>query len=359
MSGTSLDGIDIAVIQTDGETIEALGPAKTYAFDAVVRDLLRRALLHAPTFYEGKGRGARDPLLREAEAALSHAYLTALTSFHDETGTERGDVYGFHGQTILHDPAAGKTVQLGDAQALADALGARVVFDFRAADMALGGEGAPLAPVYHRAMAANADDHPIAILNIGGVANVTWIDGEQLLAFDVGAGNALIDDWMARESGASFDKDGQTAARGHVDPNILSNLLDDEFFKRPPPKSLDRDAFARALSMNAPLPDGAATLTAFTVGCVTLAIEHMPRPPKRWYVCGGGAHNNVMMELLAKRLEAPVQDVGALGFDPDAIEAQAFGFMAVRRLKALPSSYPSTTAVRHPQVCGVIVEPSR
>jgi anhydro-N-acetylmuramic acid kinase len=265
------------------------------------------------------------------------------------------DIVGFHGQTILHQPVRHNTWQIGDGQALADALGVDVAWDFRTADVAAGGEGAPLAPIYHAALAA-ALPRPLAVLNIGGVANVTWIGADgTLLACDTGPGNGPLDDWAARHTNEGFDRDGRLSARGHLSLAVLNRLLADPYFARPAPKSLDRLDFSARLAasgLDALSPeDGAATLVAFTAEAV--ARTALPEAPRRWLVCGGGSHNPTMMAALAARLGA-VAPVESVGWDGDALEAQCFGLLAVRVARGLPISFPLTTGVPAPLVGGVL-----
>jgi len=265
-------------------------------------------------------------------------------------------VIGFHGHTILHEPENRRTWQIGDGALLSALTAIDVVADFRGDDVAAGGEGAPFAPIYHAAVAP--DDRPLCVLNIGGVANVTWI-GEgtsaesdtvfnHLLAFDTGPGNALIDDWVATNCGEPFDRGGAIAAGGTVDAANLETLLAHPYFDRAPPKSLDRDAFSVEVLKGLPPADGAATLTAYTVATIERARAHLPTPPQRWIVTGGGRHNDFLMSQLGERLGAPVVSAEQAGLDGDAIEAQAFAYMAVRSLRGLPLSGPSTTGVLRP-----------
>jgi anhydro-N-acetylmuramic acid kinase len=255
---------------------------------------------------------------------------------------------GFHGHTILHRPETGRTWQIGDSALLARETGIDVVGDLRQADVAAGGQGAPLAPAYHGALAVPLEK-PLAVVNIGGVANVTWIgrDGA-LLAFDTGPGNALIDDWVRRHTGAAADFDGRLAKNGSVDETVLAALLKHDYFNRPPPKSLDRDDFDAAPVAALSPADGAATLTAFTAAAVAQAKAVFPEPVVRWLICGGGRHNPALMAALAGRLGAPVAPIEQAGRDGDALEAQAFGYLAVRSLRGLPLSWPTTTGVPAP-----------
>jgi anhydro-N-acetylmuramic acid kinase len=271
-------------------------------------------------------------------------------------------VVGFHGQTLVHRPAEGFTLQVGGGARLAARVGVTVVDDFRSADMAAGGQGAPLAPLYHAALAARlGGPWPVAFLNIGGVANVTYVDEERgdLIAFDTGPGNALVNDWMAAATGADFDEGGGAARAGRADADRVAGWLADPFYAAPPPKSLDRDAFKRALEGVAGmgLEDGAATLTAYTVEAVGAGLRWLPRPPARWLVCGGGRRNATMLDGLRRRLNAEVEPVENAGFDGDMLEAQAFAFLAVRVMRGLPTSLPTTTGCRAP-VSGGRVHPA-
>ncbi|MGE4218530.1 MAG: anhydro-N-acetylmuramic acid kinase [Alphaproteobacteria bacterium] len=344
MSGTSLDGIDAALVETDGEAVAATGAAITVPYDPALRERLRCIL------------GSRGPSAEVAavEAALTDAHADAVRALLRAAGVapERVAVAGFHGHTILHDPAGRRTWQIGDAARLAAATGIDIVHDFRTADVAAGGEGAPLAPAFHAALARMLPG-PLAVLNLGGVGNLTWISGAApLLAFDTGPGNALIDDWVKRCTGAICDMDGRLAARGRVQESILSMLLGHPYFERIPPKSLDRDAFDPSPVHALPVEDGAATLAAFTAAAVERAVAHLPAPPLRWLVTGGGRHNPTLLAMLRTRLGVAVEPVEAVGWDGDALEAQAFAFLAVRSLRGLPLSYPGTTGVPQPQPGG-------
>ena len=265
------------------------------------------------------------------------------------------DVIGFHGHTVLHAPERRLTVQIGDGPALAAAIGIDVVYDLRAADCAAGGQGAPLAPVYHRALAAKLPERPVVVLNIGGVANVTWIgrDGT-LLAFDTGPGNAMIDDWMLRCRGVPRDEDGALAAAGRVHDDYVMQYLRHSYFGEPPPKSLDRNAFLLELVEGLSPQDGAATLTAFTATSIARAREHFPEQPKLWVVSGGGRRNKTLMAMIAERVEAAVAPAEAAGMDGDALEAEAWAYLAVRSLKGLPITFPGTTGVPRPLTGGVL-----
>jgi anhydro-N-acetylmuramic acid kinase len=350
MSGTSLDGVDAAWLETDGERIGAFGPTLTLPYDDRLRTDLRRILDHAAEL------DPDDRRLKSAVAWLTDYHVRAVAALG-----RQADLIGFHGQTILHQPDRRRTWQVGDAAELAWRTGVPVACDFRSADVAAGGEGAPLAPVYHAALARDMPK-PLAVLNIGGVANVTWIGGgENLVACDTGPGNGPLDDWVARHTGAAFDRDGALARSGRVDPAVLSRLLTHPYFSRPAPKSLDRLDFAAALAasgIEALSPaDGAATLVAFTADAVAQAP--LPGKPLRWLASGGGRRNPAIMDALRERLGAPVDPVEAVGWDGDALEAQCFGFLAARCHAGLPISFPRTTGVARPMTGGRIALPDR
>ncbi len=345
MSGTSLDGIDVALIRTDGERLIESGPRLTVDYAAEVRESLRGCL----------GGEAPEERVRAVEAELTDRHADAVRRLLRLAGLETRalSLVGFHGQTLLHAPHQRLTWQIGDGQRLATSLGVPVVNDFRSADVAAGGQGAPLVPVFHRAL-AGALARPLAVLNIGGVANVTWIgaDAAGLVACDTGPGNALLDDWLLRRLGQPFDRDGAVSAAGRVDEALLAALLAHPFFTQPPPKSLDRDAFeVEALVALSPA-DGAATLVAFTAAAVARIVPLLPAPPQAWLVTGGGRLNPSIMQALAGRLGRPVRSVEAVGWDGDALEAQAFAFLAARSVLGLPLSYPGTTGVPAPQSGG-------
>ena len=344
MSGTSLDGIDAALIRSDGRGRVEAGARLSRAYDAAFRGRLRALL------------GETGPV-DEVERELTLKHSEAVRDLLAEADMAAGDVQvvGFHGHTIWHQPDAGRTRQIGDGALLAAETGIDVVCDFRGRDMAEGGQGAPLAPLYHAALAA-ALPKPLAVLNLGGVGNLTWIGpgADDILAFDTGPGNALIDDWAARHTGQPVDLGGALARAGRIAESALAALLDHPFFALPPPKSLDREAFDPAPVAALSAADGAATLTAFTAAAVARAGDHLPAPPGRWLVTGGGRHNPALMAALAARLTAPVAAVEAVGWDGDALEAQAFAYLALRALDGLPLSLPGTTGVARPATGGVL-----
>jgi anhydro-N-acetylmuramic acid kinase len=360
MSGTSMDGIDIALLETDGERIDAFGAVGGRPYTRAERDLLRSAVSEAAFL---RRRDDRSAVLTEAEDLITESHARVVKTFLRENrlGAEDIDVIGFHGQTVLHRPEDRLTVQLGDGQRLADTTGIRVVYDFRANDVAEGGQGAPLVPAYHRALAMGSElDLPAAIINIGGVANVTWVgpDGE-LLAFDTGPGNALIDDWVRQTAGLAYDVNGDLAARGKADGVRLEKLLRHSYFLQKPPKSLDRNAFSLAPLAGLSPENGAATLTAFTAGALVLGLAHFPMPPRACVVVGGGAHNAALMSALGRLLPGRLVRADDLGWLSDNLEAQAFAFLAVRSIFDMPLSFPDTTGVAYPTTGGVLAEPAR
>jgi anhydro-N-acetylmuramic acid kinase len=358
MSGTSLDGIDVAFLETDGEDAVTRGPAMTFPYEDAMRRRLAGAIADATAL---KSRDARPASLAETEHALTTHHAEAVAEFLRRSDIARSsiDVIGFHGQTVLHRPDEGLTVQLGLGPLLADATRCPVVYDLRAADVAAGGQGAPLVPAYHRALTARLPSRPVAVVNIGGVANVTWIgrDGA-LLAFDTGPGNALLDDWMLHRAGARHDEDGATAGRGRVDDDVVRFYLSHGYFALPPPKSLDRNAFFTDLVDDFSIEDGAATLAAFTAHAIAKAREHMQEEPELWIVAGGGRLNRTIMRMLAERVEHAVVPAEAVGLDGDSLEAEAWAYLAVRSIRGLPITYPGTTGVARPMSGGLRADPT-
>lgn len=358
MSGTSLDGVDVALIETDGERVGAFGPTGYRPYSESERDLLRTALADAVTI---TARAARPGAVGDAELLVTRAHAEAVERFlkANALSPDSIDIVGFHGQTVLHRPEQKLTVQIGDGHALAKALGIPVVFDLRAADVAAGGQGAPLVPVYHRALVEPLKrNEPTIVVNIGGVSNITYIDGDTLIACDTGPGNALLDDFMLRRTGEAVDRDGRAAAKGRADVDWIAHALSRPFFGKRPPKSLDRNDFA-ALNVDAKgTEDGAATLTAFTAASIAMIATTLPQIPASWIVVGGGASNPTLMQMLGERLAAASVMRGAdLGWSGDAIEAQAFAYLAVRSLKGLPLTFPGTTGVPAPLTGGVLAKP--
>jgi anhydro-N-acetylmuramic acid kinase len=361
MSGTSQDGVDVALVDTDGEAIGQLGATACRPYSKAERTVLRRATAAAANLTD---RTARPDLVAEAERLIDEAHGEAVESFLVANGLQRDEiaVIGFHGQTLLHRPEQRLTLQIGDGRALAARLGIPVVYDFRAADIAAGGEGAPLAPVFHRALVRQLQRvSPVAVLNLGGVANITYIDGDELIACDTGPGNALLDDFLRLRTGEPLDTDGRTAASGTIDEKIITRLLAHPFFAAPPPKSLDRNAFRGFVGdtlEGIDAANGAATLTALTAASVARVVPHLPRVPANWIVAGGGARNPTLMRMLAERLKpATVDTAHAVGWSIDSLEAQAFAYLAVRSLRRLPLTFPGTTGAPRPLSGGVLAKP--
>jgi len=351
ISGTSADGIDMAEIVTDGETVTSFGPAETANYRAKTKSRVLDAAGR-------KGVGRDD--WPEIAAAVTRDHAEAIRSFLETHGLQPEAVV-FHGQTVWHDPGVGETVQLGDPQALADVLGLPVIADIRLADMADGGEGAPLVPVYHRALAktlVGEDREPLCFLNIGGVSNLTYIDGDRLLAFDIGPGNALLDDWVRLHGAGDFDAGGALSAKGRVDETRLNQALAHPFLSEPGPKSLDRYSFTGAFVEGLSLEDGAATLLAFTVEAIAKAELLLPKRPRLWLVCGGGRHNSLLMTALNERLGGDLVSADVFDIDGDVLEAQAMAFLGARLKAGLPTTFPETTGVGLPVTGGRLYQPT-
>lgn len=358
MTGTVLDGnIDIAALRTDGETVEAFGPWQLARYPDAVQALLPQAVAAAQAW---RFEGPEPAIFAQAEAALTMAQAEAVSHFLQAHDISTDDVVavGFHGQTMLHraprDGMPGRTRQLGDGEAMARRLGVDVVYDFRTADMAAGGQGAPLVASYHVALLRRiAAGSETVVLNLGGVGNITWWDGgDAFHAFDTGPANAPLNDWIRRHGLGEFDADGALAARGRADEPRLARLLDQPWLSAPYPKSLDRNSFTAAMAEGLSPEDGAATLTAFTAGAVGLGLDLLPRRPSRMIVCGGGRHNPTLMTELGRRTGCTVEAADTVGWRGDAIEAECFAFLAVRSLRGLPLGFPMTTGVPRPQTGG-------
>lgn len=352
MSGTSLDGVDAAMILTDGCDVFEFGKGGYRAYVEGERETIRKAL----------GPVGSSAEVEPAAEVIETVHAALLSGF---AGAE---IVGFHGQTIHHDPDRGVTVQIGDGAVLAEILGRPVVWDFRSSDVEMGGQGAPLAPFWHHALARWIGAvEPIVFLNLGGVGNLTWVDPGiadpaaqgALLAFDTGPANAPIDDEMRRRFGVAFDGDGRKAASGRAAEGVLERMLEGGYFLRVPPKSLDRNDFAFLSQEVHDLSgeDAIATLTAAAAAAVVKGIEHCPRPPRRVLVSGGGRKNPVLMEMLRAGLGVPVAPVEEVGLDGDMLEAQAFAYLAVRVSRGLPTSAPGTTGVAAPVGGGRISRP--
>lgn len=363
MTGTSLDACDMAILETDGETISAFGPAGDRKLTEAVRDIALAATREALQWT----RGTPAPAIFEATAlAVAREHFEAAEGFLAEHGLTWAqiDLIGMHGQTVLHERPqegrVGRTVQLGDAQWLANATGVPVAHDFRTADVAAGGEGAPLAPIYHLARArASGLDAPLAVLNVGGVANVTfWAGGDQIAAFDTGPGNGMIDQLIQDRGAGRYDAGGRYASVGQVDEGVLSGLLGHPYFQAPPPKSLDRYDFSLDSLERLKLEDAAATLVAFTAETLKLGFDMVGGTPSELVVCGGGRHNPEIMKAFAERLSVPVKTAEDHGWRGDAIEAEAFAYLAARTARGLPISFPKTTGVPAPMTGGRIARPT-
>ena len=362
MTGTVLDGnIDVALVCTDGEAVDEYGAYTLAPYDSATRDLLARTLESALAW----GFDGPEPaIFAEAEAALTRAQAEAVRAHVEASGFRLADigVVGFHGQTVLHRGPSqgrpGRTRQLGDGGVMARMLDRPVVYDFRSADIAAGGQGAPLSAAYHaallRGLGAGADT---AVLNLGGVANVTWTDGETIVAFDTGPANAPINDFVRGTGRGEMDRDGALARAGRVDEARLAAALGHPYLAAPYPKSLDRFDFTSRLADGLGAEDGAATLTAFTAAAVGRGLDLLPTRPRRLIVCGGGRHNQAIMEMLGKRAGVEAVPAENIGWRGDAIEAECFAFLAVRTLRGLPISFPSTTGVREPTAGGRIAAP--
>lgn len=358
MSGTSMDGIDIALVESDGAHEISFGPTFAVDYPAAFKARIETGLDDAKAIV---AREDRPGGLAALERAITDHHARAVGQFLQTLGLVASDIHfiGFHGQTVLHRPGEGVTVQLGLGKALADATGIETVFDMRAADMKAGGQGAPLIPVFHQALARGlADEGPVCFVNIGGISNITHVDGDTCIAFDTGPGNALIDQWVQQEAGIPYDSGGTVASEGRVLAPVVERYLNNPFFDRDGPKSLDRNDFGPLESGTADLADGARSLARITAEAIALARGHLPNQPKRWIVSGGGRLNTIIMDDLAEILAgAVVETAEAAGFDGDMMEAQAFGYLAIRAKLGLPLTFPATTGCREPVTGGVIVRP--
>jgi len=343
MSGTSMDGIDAAFLKTDGLLHVEAGEAITVPYSEDLRQKLSELV--------SSGIDSKNV---EEQITVKHAEVIIQLLKKTNTPANEIDLIGFHGHTVFHSPARRMTLQIGDGELLAKLTGVDVVCDFRSNDVKQGGQGAPLVPLYHQAIATKLIK-PLAILNLGGVANISWLGHEnELLAFDTGPGNALLDDYISLHLGEKQDTGGKLSLSGNVDQGSLKSLLEHPYFLKKAPKSLDRNEFDWTPVSKLSIADGATTLCAFTAEAVARSIQIIPEPPEIWLVTGGGRHNLAMMQELKNRLDAPVKSVDDIGWKGDFLEAQAFGYLAVRSLKGLPLSIPSTTGVPHPLSGGVI-----
>lgn len=344
MSGTSLDGVDGALIAINDDASIHVIASMTEDYSDDERAALRSCL--------GLKKDP-DGRVKFAEEMMTDVHTKVVKKLLSMARLTPNDIklIGFHGQTIYHDPAAKFTWQIGDGARLARATGIQVINDFRSADVAAGGQGAPLLPLYHRALAASLDK-PVAIINIGGVSNITYIDSDDILAFDTGPGNALMNDWVKVNTGAEYDKDGALAQAGMVDQVILNNYLNHAYFNVTPPKSLDRDQWTTAGVQGLTVEDGTATLAAFTIQSIVQALAHLPRPPKAWYITGGGRHNQALMQGLRDALGVTVESVDTLGWNGDSMEAEGFAYLGALAENGDPISLPTTTGVPQPMSGG-------
>jgi len=357
MSGTSMDGVDAAYIETDGRRVTRFGARLSIPFKPDFRERLRSFIAAAP-------EPGADPAEAEIEAAFTDLNASAVRQVMNvgPADTLRGklDLIGFHGQTVWHRPAVKRTWQMGSGKRLRAALDVPVAFDFRSADVAASGQGAPLAPIYHAALAADLP-RPAAILNLGGVGNVTWIGAarpggsDDIIGFDTGPGNGLLDDWMLTHTGQTMDRDGATSAKGAVASDVLAALMDHPYFTKPAPKSLDRFDFTLDALAGLSLEDGAATLAAFTAASVDQGLRICPALPERILVTGGGRHNRTIMRMLADGIGVRVDPIEAIGADGDHLEAQLFAYLAARSALGLPITFPTTTGAPWPMTGGRIV----
>ncbi|MEL0088923.1 MAG: anhydro-N-acetylmuramic acid kinase [Rhodospirillales bacterium] len=348
MSGTSMDGIDVALIETNGHQHTVPIQSSFMPYSSEFRSRLRKAI-----------NGQIDPKTIEDELTELHAEAVKLLLQSSGSPSTTIDIVGFHGHTVKHRPAEKLTWQIGDGELLARRLGIKVAYDFRSADVMSGGEGAPLAPIYHSALAAKVTSRPLAIVNIGGVSNITWIGNDgAIIACDVGPGNGPIDDWVLSNTGHDFDKNGQIARNGLVDENRVIKVMSSSFFTRPPPKSLDRLDFTQSLALGQTLEDGAATLTEITARSIISVTKVLPSPPKLWLITGGGRKNAYLMERLQALADATVDTIESIGINGDDLEAQAFAYLAVRTELGLPISFPKTTGAPVPMPGGQIALPT-
>ena len=363
MTGTVLDGkIDIALLRTDGRSIDGFGPYGLVPYDIAMPARLEECLQAARTW---NFEGPELAVFAEVERDLTIAQAKALEGFARDQGIPLSDIaaIGFHGQTVLHRPPTqtrkGQTRQLGDGPLMADLTGRPVVFDLRSADINAGGQGAPLCPCYHDAlMRFSSCDDSVAIVNLGGVGNITWRDSDgRLFAFDTGPANAPINDWIARHGLGEMDKDGLIAATGTVDEARLATLLQHPYFSAPFPKSLDRFDFPASLADGLSVEDGAALLTALAAAAVGQAVALLPGEISHLVICGGGRHNPTLMDAIAYRSGVKTETAESLGWRGDAIEAECFAYLAARCVAGLVASYPGTTGVPTPMPAGRFVHP--
>ncbi|MGC4025698.1 MAG: anhydro-N-acetylmuramic acid kinase [Mesorhizobium sp.] len=362
MSGTSMDGIDIAMLRTDGSDRVEFGPAAFIPYDADFRQKLAQSLETAKQIQQ---REERPGNLEALEREITQRHADAIKTLFSKI-SERPELIGFHGQTVLHRPQHGLTVQLGDGELLARLTGIPIVYDMRANDMLHGGQGAPLVPAYHAALARSKvaewrDLFPVVFVNIGGISNITYVPAAgDPIAFDTGPGNALIDQWVSREGGVPFDDGGRIASEGSVIETAVERYLQNPFFAKSGPKSLDRLDFTLDQLGAVDLSDGARTLASVSARTVLKAADHLPEKPKLWIICGGGRKNpHIVADLRAGAAlqNAEVMLAEDAGWNGDFTEAEAWAYLAVRASKGLPLTYPSTTGCREAVSGGNIANP--
>ena len=365
MSGTSMDGIDLAILRTDGEQVVERGPSSFAAYDAAFRRRIETALEAARAITERRQRPG-DLADLERELTLRHARAVAAFLAGPAKDWGRAEIVGFHGQTVLHRPTQALTVQLGDGDLLAEETALPVVYDMRAADMVAGGQGAPLVPAYHAALAHSLPEEyrrfPVVFVNIGGISNVTFVpEAGDPVAFDTGPGNTLIDQWVFRHAGVPYDAGGAIASEGGVSSSVLNRYMSNPFFAKAGPKSLDRNDFSVEPAAELELADGARTLAAVSAAAILKSADLMPKKPGLWIVCGGGRRNpHIVADLRAGAIKAGAEVVLAedAGLDGDAMEAEAWAYLAVRSLKGLPLTFPTTTGCRQAVSGGVLARPA-
>lgn len=360
MSGTSIDGVDCALVESDGHFARATLKAVHISYSTQ----LRREILQAMNEAASLGHPSRqNEQINQLEQKLTDIHGQAVSRIlkTNNLTAKDIDVIGFHGQTLLHKPDQGWSWQIGDGQDLANRVRIPVVNDFRRQDVESGGQGAPLVPVYHQALikALATPEYPVAIINIGGVSNITWIGSKnegRMLAFDTGPGNAFLDDWVRQHTSEPMDRDGVLAAKGIVNHTLTEQWLTNSYFYKMPPKSLDRHSFNTRGIEKLSLEDGAATLLEFTVKSIEMGLSHCPQRPKHIYICGGGRHNKTLM-LKLSRMGIPVSTVEELGWNGDFMEAEAFAYLACRHLLGLPVTFPGTTGINQPSSGGKLFKP--
>lgn len=363
MSGTSLDGVDAAFLETDGERIIRFGPSLTTPYSAGDCETLTQATKAALRW---QFKGAVPNSFMAAEDVIHAAHVAAVKSLCEAypDWAKRLDMIGFHGQTVLHHPAkdgvSGKTLQLGDGQRLADECGVPVYYDFRSDDVAAGGQGAPLAPIYHKALTECSElTGSVGVLNIGGVSNVTLVDGQEIMATDCGPGNGPLDNWMEMHAGQAYDVGGMQSMRGVPSFVVIEQWLRKGFFRLGLPRSADRYDFDVAEEIGEmSVENGAATLSAFMAIAVSETLSKGGAVPQSLIVCGGGRRNKAMLWMLKEHVQAAILTAESVGWDGDAIEAEAFAYLAVRSKLGLPISFPKTTGVATPMTGGRVAYPS-